>query len=215
MADELHSNPVGADKQTKPIPDLMLLKYLSIIPRGVALDLGAGGGRNATFLAEHGFEVDAFDRDGKAVAQLQKISQDKNLAVRAIKNELTTLTIIPNRYSLAIAAWVLMSMRQGEREGLVKMTIRSLVPGGFLYLGVFSTEDPGYGVCKDKFEEIEDRTFFVPKRKMTWHYFVPKEVKAMVKGLELIAFKQAYELDTVHGDPHYHGRIEVLARNPE
>jgi tellurite methyltransferase len=202
-------------RQKKAIPDLFLLQYLSIIPRGIALDLGASKGRNSIFLAEHGFEVDAFDRDSDSVVELQTIAQERNLPIRAIRNELTTLTILPKRYSLAVLAWVLMFLRRGERDGLVKMATRGLVPGGFLYLGVFSTEDPGYELCKEQFEEIEERTFYVPKRKMTMHYFLPKEVKALIKELEMVAFNQSYEMDIGHGDPHYHGRIEVIAHLPE
>jgi tellurite methyltransferase len=204
-----------ASRQKRAIPDLFLLQYLPIIPRGVALDLGASKGRNSIFLAEHGFEVDAFDRNADSVVELQTTAQERNLPIRAIRNELTTLTILPKRYSLAVLAWVLMFLRRGERDGLVKMATRGLVPGGFLYLGVFSTSDPGYELCKEQFEEIEERTFYVPKRKMTMHYFLPKEAKALVKDLELIAFKQSYEMDIGHGDPHHHGRIEVIARLPE
>jgi SAM-dependent methyltransferase len=209
------SSDAKDDNQKKGIPDLCLLQYLSIIPRGAALDLGASKGRNSIFLAEHGFEVDAFDREAKSIAELQAVAREKDLAIRAIKNELTTLTILPKRYSLALIAWVLMFLRRGERDGLVKMTIRGLVPGGFIYLGVFSTEDPGYNLCKEQFEEIEERTFFVPKRRMTVHYFVPEEVKTLLNDLELVSFKQGYEMDTTHGQPHYHGRIKALARLPE
>lgn len=204
-----------AGRQKRAIPDLFLLQYLPIVPRGIALDLGAGNGSNSLFLAEHGFEVDAFDRDAESVEKLMRVAQERNLPVRAIRNELTTLTILPKRYSLAVIAWVLMFLRRGERDGLVKMAIRGLLPGGFVYLGVFSTQDPGYALCKKKFEEIEERTFFVPKRKMTMHYFLPEEAKALLGGLEEIAFKEGYEMDIGHGDPHHHGRIEVIARLPQ
>ncbi len=213
-ASRMDSDP-QAGRQKRAIPDLFLLQYLPIIPRGVALDLGAGNGRNSLFLAEHGFEVDAFDRGTESVAELMRAAQERNLSVRAIRNELTTLTILPKRYSLAVIAWVLMFLRHGERDGLVKMAVRGLLPGGFIYLGVFSTTDPGYALCKEKFDEIEERTFFVPKRKMTMHYFLPEETKALLGGLELIAFKEGYEMDIGHGEPHYHGRIEVVARLPK
>jgi len=213
-ASTMDSDP-QAGRQKRAIPDLFLLQYLPIVPRGIALDLGAGNGRNSLFLAEHGFEVDAFDRDAESVEKLMRVAQERNLPVRAIRNELTTLTILPKRYSLAVIAWVLMFLRRGERDGLVKMAIRGLVPGGFVYLGVFSTQDPGYALCKEKFEEIEERTFFVPKRKMTMHYFLPEEAKALLGGLDLIAFKEGYEMDIGHGDPHHHGRIEVIARLPQ
>ncbi len=207
-------NPEAGEK-IRMIPDVMLLRYLPIFKTEIALDLGCGKGRNSIFLAEHGFEVDSFDRNQDSIAALQETAKKQNLNIRAIKNELTTLTIIPNRYSLVVSAWVLMFLRRGEREGLVKMAIRSLVPGGYIYLGVFSTADPGFALCKERFDEIEDRTYFVPKKKMVVHYFLPDEVKELAKGLELIAFKESYEMDITHGEPHYHGRIELLARNPQ
>jgi len=198
------------------LPDKYILKYLPIIPRGYVLDLGFGKGHNSVFLAENGFEVEAFDRDGKAVSTLQGIAQERGLAIRAIKNELTTLTILSKRYSLAIASWVLMYIRRGEREGLVKMAVRGLVPGGYIYLAVFSTSDPGYELCqKRKLEEIEERTYFIPKRKMPVHFFLPEEVKAMVKGLDIIAFTEGVESDVTHEECPQHGVIEVLARLPE
>lgn len=219
MLDEIGSPDANLQSSNPQdlVPDLFLLQYLSIIPRGIALDLGAGKGRNSIFLAENGFEVDAFDRSPEAVSALQKEAQERSLPIRAIKNELTTLTIIPNRYSLALAAWVLMFLRRGEREGLVKMTLKGLLPGGIVYLGVFSIHDPGYEMCKEQFEEIkgEERTFFVAKRKMPVHYFTVDEVRGLLKGLELIALSESFEMDITHGEPHYHGRIEVLARVPQ
>ncbi len=42
-------------------PDPLLVKYLPQIPKGKALDIGAGEGRNSFFLAKEGFEVEAID----------------------------------------------------------------------------------------------------------------------------------------------------------
>ena len=42
--------------------DDILVKYLDKIPKGKALDIGAGEGRNSLFLAQNGFEVKAIDK---------------------------------------------------------------------------------------------------------------------------------------------------------
>ena len=42
-------------------PNPFLKKYLRFLPKGKALDIAAGEGRNAVFLAQHGFDVDAVD----------------------------------------------------------------------------------------------------------------------------------------------------------
>jgi len=49
------------------------------LPKGRALDVAAGSGRNALYLASHGFQVDAMDRDDQAMAQLAATAKQRNL----------------------------------------------------------------------------------------------------------------------------------------
>ena len=50
-------------------PDRILVDHIGLIDRRrPALDVGAGQGRNAMFLAEHGTRVDAIDPSAEAVA---------------------------------------------------------------------------------------------------------------------------------------------------
>ncbi|MBD3286313.1 hypothetical protein GF359_07180 [candidate division WOR-3 bacterium] len=205
-------------KDWKGYPDLFLPKYVSMFPKGYVIDLGActgSKGDNAIFLAEHGFEVEAFDRNTKLINELQEYAKGNNLTVRAIRNELTTLTIIPKRYSLALLTWSLMYIRKGERAGLVKMATKGLIPGGYIYLSAFSTEDPGFLICKDKLDEIEERTYFVPTRKMPVHFFDLDEMKELVDGLEIVAVKEGIEKDPNPKDDHFHGVVELLAKVPD
>jgi|GEM_PF-4857252 len=205
----------GSDR--KGFTDLFLPKYVTMFPKGYVIDLGActgGKGENAIFLAEHGFEVEAFDRNTDLINKLQALAKERKLTIRAIRNELTTLTIIPNRYSLALITWSLMYIRKGERAGLVKMATKGLIPGGYIYLSGFSTEDPGYLLCKDKLDEIEERTYFVPTRKMPVHFFDLDEMKELVDGLEIIAVKEGIEKDPNPKADHFHGVVELLAKAP-
>jgi tellurite methyltransferase len=47
--------------QDRTYPGVFLAEHIDRLPRGRALDLACGAGRNAIFLAQHGFEVDAWD----------------------------------------------------------------------------------------------------------------------------------------------------------
>ena len=53
-----------------PTPSDFLSKYLSFPPKGRALDIACGNGRNSIFLAQHGFKVDAVDISNVALSQL-------------------------------------------------------------------------------------------------------------------------------------------------
>ena len=55
----------------EPEPSTLLKRYVESLPRGRALDVAAGTGRNAVFLADRGYRVDALDasRAGLEIAR--------------------------------------------------------------------------------------------------------------------------------------------------
>ena len=57
-------------RQAASPPARFLLQQLHRLPKGKVLDVAAGRGRHSLFLASHGFQVDAVDRDESALAQL-------------------------------------------------------------------------------------------------------------------------------------------------
>lgn len=72
LAQQLH--------QAEPAPAPFLVQQLHRLPKGRALDVAAGGGRQALFLAMHGYQVDAVDRDADALAQLAATARQRKLA---------------------------------------------------------------------------------------------------------------------------------------
>lgn len=61
--------------ESNPAP--FLIEQLSRLPKGRALDVAAGGGRHALFLAAHGYQVDAIDRDSATLSQLAATSKEQ------------------------------------------------------------------------------------------------------------------------------------------
>jgi dihydroneopterin aldolase len=62
-----------------PAPSRFLVEQLHRFPKGTALDVAAGRGRNSLFLASHGYRVDAIDRDENALTQLAAAAQSRAL----------------------------------------------------------------------------------------------------------------------------------------
>jgi tellurite methyltransferase len=62
---------------------LFLKKQLNELPRGMALDLAMGTGRNAIFLAENGYVVDSIDSSAVAVEKVRSFAQRKSLPIHA------------------------------------------------------------------------------------------------------------------------------------
>jgi SAM-dependent methyltransferase len=54
-------------------------QQLHRLPKGRALDVACGTGRHALYLAAHGFEVDAIDRDRESLAKLSAAAAQRHL----------------------------------------------------------------------------------------------------------------------------------------
>jgi dihydroneopterin aldolase len=63
----------------EPTPARFLTQQLHRLPKGKALDLASGSGRNSLYLASQGFQVEAIDRDEQALGELMATAKQRNL----------------------------------------------------------------------------------------------------------------------------------------
>jgi len=69
-------------------PTPLLERFVDELPRGAALDVACGAGRNALFLARAGFEVDAVDISTAGLERLRTDAEADDLAIRALEADL-------------------------------------------------------------------------------------------------------------------------------
>jgi tellurite methyltransferase len=69
-------------------PTALLENFVRERGRGAALDVACGAGRNALFLAQQGFGVDAIDISGAALERLRQDADAGNLPVRTVEADL-------------------------------------------------------------------------------------------------------------------------------
>jgi 2-polyprenyl-3-methyl-5-hydroxy-6-metoxy-1,4-benzoquinol methylase len=81
-------------------PNPFLKKHIRLLPRGKALDMAAGEGRNAVFLAQNGFEVDALDISEKGLKKAQKLAQGRGVKINTFLVDLDQYQIEKERYDL-------------------------------------------------------------------------------------------------------------------
>ena len=89
---------LGDDRWTQPTP--FLVEQLERLPRGRALDLAMGLGRNAVYLARHGWTVDGVDRSLKGVKEAQALASRLGVRINAIVADLADYQIRPASYDL-------------------------------------------------------------------------------------------------------------------
>ena len=105
---------------TKPNP--FLKKAIHLLPGGKALDMATGEGRNAVFLAQHGFEVDAVDISAKGLKKARKLAREAGVRVNAFLVDLDHYQIEEDRYDLIANFYFLKrrlipKIRKGLRKG--------------------------------------------------------------------------------------------------
>jgi dihydroneopterin aldolase len=113
-------------------PAPFLIAHAQELPKGRILDVAAGRGRNALYLASQGFTVEAFDRDEAGLAALQSTVRERNLhnvTIRAVDLE-TNATLPKEHYDAVIVFFYL-------QRNLFPALIDTLRPGGVLMYETF------------------------------------------------------------------------------
>ena len=111
-------------------PAKLLADWMETLPRGKALDIAMGKGRNALYLADGGFEVEGLDRDDEAVRACEKAADLRGLKISARKVDLESYRLPSDRYDLIICFYYL-------QRSLIPQMREALRPGGFLLYETF------------------------------------------------------------------------------
>jgi len=119
-------------------PAQFLRENVYRLPRGKALDIAMGTGRNAIFLASQGYEVDAIDSSEVAVEKVRSFAQKESLSINATQADLSNYQIAEETYDVIINFYFL------ERS-LISQIKGALKPGGMLLFETYTVEQPRYG----------------------------------------------------------------------
>ena len=105
------------------------------MPRGRALDLGAGDGSAAVWLAGLGFDVEVVERDPRSLRRLRRMAARGILHVYA--GDLRDFPFPRDAYVLVLVMAVLHFLPIADRELLADRIRAALRPGGLLIARVF------------------------------------------------------------------------------
>ncbi|MEU8901140.1 class I SAM-dependent methyltransferase [Nocardia sp. NPDC048505] len=131
-----------------------LIEGPSALPPGKALDLGCGNGRNAAYLARHGWQVTGIDSNEPAVAQARKRGSSAGGAVRIVHGDVTELESLGlgSDCSLYIDYGCYHSLAQDVRIGYARAVTAVAAPGAILWMWGREARGRG-GMSKAELEE--------------------------------------------------------------
>jgi tellurite methyltransferase len=191
-------------------PDPLLMKYLPRIPKGKALDIGAGEGRNSIFLAKEGFEVEAIDIVKEGLKKCEKLTKKYKLSITTRIIDVKKFKFKPRTYSLIISVAGIDFLKYSEIKKIINKIKSSLKKDGIVYIVSFTTKDPAYKILKHQ-KEIEKNTFYSKKLKQYRHFFEPGELKSLFKNFRILYYREYFKEDA-HPKPHQHALAVILAQ---
>jgi len=101
-------------------------------PRGRALDLACGEGRNAIWLAKLGWLVTAVDYSQVAIERARRLAAEQHVDVEWIEADVATFAPAADVFNLVIIAYL--HLPESSRRTVLAHAASALGPGGILFM---------------------------------------------------------------------------------
>jgi len=149
-------------------PNPFLKRYIRLLPKGKALDMATGEGRNAVFLAKHGFKVDAVDISEKGLKKARKLAREMGVKVNALLIDLDNYQIEKGRYDL-IANFYFLKRR------LIPEIRKGLKKGGKVIFETYL---------------LEHRTLAAGGPRQAKYFLKPNELLRLFKDFRIVFYRE-------------------------
>ncbi|MEU6174697.1 class I SAM-dependent methyltransferase [Streptantibioticus parmotrematis] len=173
-------------------PDENLATYLDrgLIAPGRALDLGCGAGRNASYLAAHGFEVDAVDLSPVAVAWAEDRAREAGADIRFVRGDAFALPAaeLSGPYDLVVDSGCFHHLPPHRRVSYLALLDRVLAPGGHVALTGFAAGEEGTG------SELSDADLYRERDLQGGLAYTPESLRWIFSDLEEVELRRMREM---------------------
>lgn len=149
-------------------PSSFLVEHFPLLPKGLALDLAMGEGRNAIYLATRGFDVDGVEADPRRVARARVAARKLAAPIRAIVGNVQDGT-----YIIPLETYDVILVFNYLHRPLFKDICDGLLPGGVVVYQTYTAEQARHG-----------------RPTHTDHLLEPGELKRVFEGWETLAYRE-------------------------
>jgi SAM-dependent methyltransferase len=132
MNEDWDARYAGSERLFSSRADGSLIELVASLPPGTALDVGAGEGRNALWLAGGGWDVTAIDISNVALARLRQQAAEAGLRIRTEVADMSDYLAIGGQFDLIVVANL--HPEPMERARLFAGVPAALREGGHLFL---------------------------------------------------------------------------------
>ena len=143
--------------------------HVDLLPKGHALDIAMGEGRNGVFLATKGFQVTGVDISSEGLKKAGALAAEHSATITTMVVDLEAYDIPPNTYDVIICTYYL------QRDLFPKIAA-ALKPGGMALIETYTI----------------DHSQYRPRFNKAW-LLQPNELLTMLPGLRVLRYQ---EVDT-------------------
>lgn len=104
------------------------------LPPGRALDLAAGEGRNAVWLAEHGWQAHAVDFSDVAMEKCRRLAAERQVAERVECDVADLRSYVPTPGGYDLVLLIYLQIPQTELAPIIARAAEAVAPGGTFLL---------------------------------------------------------------------------------
>jgi tellurite methyltransferase len=145
-----------------------LRNHVSLLTKGKTLDLASGEGRNAVFLARHGFDVDAVDISEIGQRKARKLAKEMGIKINTFVADLDNYEIEKEKYDLITNFYFL------NRRLIPKMK-RGLKKGGTVIFETYL---------------LEHRKLRTGGPKNPRYFLKPNELLSLFTGFRILSYRE-------------------------
>jgi tellurite methyltransferase len=195
-------------------PEALLRKHHHLLDKSRrVLDLGAGQGRHALFLARQGFEVDALDPSNVAIETVSAMAARENFDIRTYQSSFETFEPETDFYS-GILIFGLIQILSWESIELLLEKIQSWTrTGSLLFARAFTTKDPSFSRTRRSPEwNPSGKNSFTNERGHFRTYLEEREILSLFGDFEVIDHWEGLGPEHRHANapPERHAEVEAV-----
>jgi rhodanese-related sulfurtransferase len=171
-------------------PSSFLVENFDLLPKGLALDLAMGEGRNAIYLATRGFDVDGVDADPRALERARAAARKLGAPIRAILGNVEDGT-----YIIPIETYDLIVVFNYLHRPVLRDIKDGVVPGGAVVYQTYTLDQVRFG-----------------RPKNPDHLLKPNELKELFSDWEILRYREV--IGPARKDGQIRAIAGVIARKP-
>ena len=195
-------------------PDPVIEQYYHKLDKtGRVLDIGIGQGRNALFLARHGYTVDGIDPAAVSADQVSMIAALEKLPINTFKSSFDLFDPPVKTYSGILLCGVIQVLSRDLIDVLMKRIRQWTGKGSLVFAAAFTTDCPTLPGYTREWQTL-GKNSFTNKEGNVRTFLEKGEILTLFKGFKVLHHWEGLGPKHRHGDGpiEQHGMTELVGQ---